>query len=86
MIESGFPGFETGSWFGVFAPAATPKDIIARLDTELLRIVQTPEMQQKLVQSGAEPVGKGSEEFAAYVRSEVTKWAKVVKDSGATAD
>jgi tripartite-type tricarboxylate transporter receptor subunit TctC len=86
MIESGFPGFETGSWFGVFAPAATPKDIIARLDTELLRIVQTPEMHQKLVQSGAEPVGKGSEEFAAYVRSELTKWAKVVKDSGATAD
>jgi tripartite-type tricarboxylate transporter receptor subunit TctC len=86
MIESGFPGFETGSWFGVFAPAATPKDIIARLNTELLKIAQTPEMQQKLLQSGAEPVGKGSEEFTAYVRSETTKWAKVVKDSGATAD
>jgi tripartite-type tricarboxylate transporter receptor subunit TctC len=86
MIESGFPGFETGSWFGVFAPAATPKDIIARLNTELLKIAQIPEMQQKLLQSGAEPVGKGSEEFTAYVRSETTKWAKVVKDSGATAD
>jgi tripartite-type tricarboxylate transporter receptor subunit TctC len=86
MIESGFPGFETGSWFGVFAPAATPKDIIARLNTELLKIAQTPEMQQKLLQSGAEPAVKGSEEFAAYVRSETTKWAKVVKDSGATAD
>ncbi len=86
MIESGFPGFETGSWFGVFAPAGTPKEIIAKLDAELLRIFKTPEMQEKLLLQGAQPVGLGPDEFAAHVKSEMAKWGKVVKESGATAE
>ncbi len=86
MVEAGFPGFETGSWFGVLAPAGTPKEIITKLSTELLRILKTPEMQEKLLQQGAQPVGLGPEDFAAHIKSEMAKWGKVVKESGATAE
>ncbi|MEN3296735.1 MAG: putative tricarboxylic transport rane protein [Burkholderiales bacterium] len=86
VAESGFPGFETGSWFGLFAPAGTPKEIIARVDAEVRKMVQSPELREKLIQQGAEPVGMGSEEFAAHVKSELAKWGEVVKASGAKAD
>jgi tripartite-type tricarboxylate transporter receptor subunit TctC len=86
VAESGLPGFETGSWFGLFAPAGTPKEIIGRVDSEMRKMVQSPEMREKLIQQGAEPVGMGSEEFAAYVKSELAKWGDVVKASGAKAD
>jgi tripartite-type tricarboxylate transporter receptor subunit TctC len=86
VAESGLPGFETGSWFGLFAPAGTPKEIIARVDSEVRKMVQSPEMREKLIQQGAEPVGMGSEEFAAHVKSELAKWGEVVKASGAKAD
>ena len=86
MQEAGLAGYEVGSWQGVFAPAGTPPDIVRKLNAEIVRILRTPEVRDKLVALGAEPVGNTSEEFAALVRSEVAKWADVVKRSGARVD
>jgi tripartite-type tricarboxylate transporter receptor subunit TctC len=86
VAESGLPGFETGSWFGLLAPAGTPNEIVAKLDAEIRKMVRSPELREKLIQQGAEPVGMGSEEFAAHIKSELVKWGEVVKASGAKAD
>ena len=86
LAESGLPGFEVGSWQGVFAPAGTPPDIVKRLNAEIVKILKLPDIKEKLTGLGAEPVGNTSEEFAAMVKSEVVKWADVVKKSGAKVD
>jgi tripartite-type tricarboxylate transporter receptor subunit TctC len=86
LAESGLPGFEVGSWQGVFAPAGTPPEIIRRLNTEIVKILKLPDVSEKLVGLGAEPVGNTSEEFTALVKAEVVKWADVVKKSGAKVD
>jgi tripartite-type tricarboxylate transporter receptor subunit TctC len=86
LAESGLPGFEVGSWQGVFAPAGTPPEIVKRLNTEIVKILKLPDVQEKLVGLGAEPVGNTSEEFTAMVKAEVVKWADVVKKSGAKVD
>jgi tripartite-type tricarboxylate transporter receptor subunit TctC len=86
MAEAGLPGYEIGSWQGVFAPAGTPPEIVRRLNTEIVRILKTPEVHDKLVALGAEPVGNSVEEFSALVKSEVAKWGEVVKRSGARVD
>ena len=86
LAESGLKGYELGSWHGVFAPAGTPKDIVARLNAEIVKALKSADVQQKLHALGVEPVGSSVEAFTAFVRAEVPKWAKVVKESGATAD
>jgi len=86
LAESGLPGFEVGSWQGVFAPAGTPPEIVKRLNAEILKILKLPDVSEKLVGLGAEPVGNTSEEFTAMVKAEVVKWADVVKKSGAKVD
>ncbi len=86
IAESGLPGFDAVSWFALFAPANTPKPIIDKLQAEVRRILKTPDIMKKLADNGLDPVGGTSEELAAYQKSEITKWAKVVKDSGAKAD
>jgi tripartite-type tricarboxylate transporter receptor subunit TctC len=86
LSESGLTGYEVGSWQGVFAPAGTPPTIVARLNTEIVKIINTPEVKEKLIALGAEPVGNSSEEFGAIVKTEVVKWAEVVKKSGAKVD
>ena len=86
LAESGLPGFEVGSWQGVFAPAGTPPEIVKRLNTEIVSILRLPDVSEKLVGLGAEPVGNTSEEFTALVKAEVVKWADVVKKSGAKVD
>jgi tripartite-type tricarboxylate transporter receptor subunit TctC len=83
MAEAGLPGYELGSWHGVFAPAGTPKDIIEKLNTEIVKALKTPEMRDKLQALGVEAVGTSSASFTAFVKAEVPKWAKVVKESGA---
>jgi len=86
MAEAGLPGYEIGSWQGVFAPAGTPPEIVRRLNTEIVRILKSPEVHDKLIALGAEPVGNSVDEFTAMVKSEVVKWADVVKRSGARVD
>jgi tripartite-type tricarboxylate transporter receptor subunit TctC len=86
IAEAGVPGYDANAWFGVFAPAGTPQPIINRLNTDIVKIVKLPEMHDRFLALGAEPVGSTAEEFAAFFRNEVAKWAKVVKASGAQVD
>ena len=86
IAESGLPGFDAVSWFALFAPANTPKPIIDKWQTEVRRILKLPDVAKRLADAGLDTVGGTPEELAAYQRSEITKWAKVVKDSGAKAD
>jgi tripartite-type tricarboxylate transporter receptor subunit TctC len=80
------PGFEATTWFAVFAPAGTPRDVVARVNTEMQRVFKLPEVVDKLKTLGLEPWISTPEELASYQASEITKWAKVVKESGAKAD
>ena len=86
IAESGLPGFEATSWFGVVAPAGTPPAIISRLNSEIDKWLQSPEGKEKLLTQGAVPAGGTPEQFAAHIRTETDKWAKVVKASGAKVD
>ena len=80
------PGFEATTWFAVFAPAGTPRDIVARLNAEMQRVFKLPDVQDKLRALGLEPWISTPEELARFQAAEIVKWAKVVKDSGATAE
>jgi tripartite-type tricarboxylate transporter receptor subunit TctC len=80
------PGFEATTWFALFAPAGTPKEVVARLNAEVLRVFRLPEVADKLKGLGLEPWLSTPDELAAYQAREITKWAKVVKESGARAD
>ena len=84
--EAGVRGYDANAWFGVFAPAGTPPAVINRLHAEISRIVQVPQVRERFLALGAEPVGSTPEQFAAFYRNEVAKWAKVVKQSGAQVD
>lgn len=78
--------YEASSWFGMLAPAATPKDIVAKLQQEIAKALSSPAVKEKLIGQGADPVGNTPEQFAAHIRSETIKWAAVVKASGAKVD
>jgi tripartite-type tricarboxylate transporter receptor subunit TctC len=84
--EQGFSGFDDLTWTAVFAPAGTPQDIVNRLNSELNRALSVPDVKERLGQLGLDWKGNTSGEFAAFLRDEVQKWAKAVKDSGAKAD
>ena len=86
IAEAALPGYEVTNWIGVFAPAATPKEIIGKLNGEIIRIMQLPEIQARLANEGAKFVPKTPDEFSAFVKSEIAKWAKVIKESGARVD
>jgi tripartite-type tricarboxylate transporter receptor subunit TctC len=84
--ESGMPGFESGTWYGIMAPASTPRDIVTRLNTAVVRTVQLAEVRAKLIAQGAEPLYGTPEQMGQFVRDEIAKWGKVVKASGARFD
>jgi tripartite-type tricarboxylate transporter receptor subunit TctC len=86
VSESGVAGFEVSAWFGVLAPAGTPRPIIDRLSGELIKMVRNPEVREGLLAQGSDPVGSTPEEFARHLRNEIDKWAKVVQASGLHAD
>ena len=86
VAEAGVPGYASGSWTGVLAPAGTPKDIVAKLNTELVKGLRSPDMREWFAKGGAEPVANTSAEFAAFIRSETAKWAKVIKAAQIQAD
>jgi tripartite-type tricarboxylate transporter receptor subunit TctC len=83
VAESGLPGFDISTWFGVFAPAGTPRVALERLHAEFTRALAAPEVREKLLALGADPVGNSPEEFAAFIRAEAQKYARVVSASGA---
>lgn len=84
--SAGLPGFETGSFQGIAAPAGTPPEVVAKLHETIAKIIAAPDVQDRLAQAGAEPRPGSSADFAAFIRSEKARWAKVVKDSGAKFD
>jgi tripartite-type tricarboxylate transporter receptor subunit TctC len=86
ISEAGVPGFEAVNWFGLFAPAGTPKSIIARLNDALVKVVRAPELRAQFETQGSDPVGSSPEEFAAFIRRDMAKYAQVVKVSGAKVD
>ena len=86
LHESGLSGFDASAWQGIMAPAATPSDIVQRLNAEVNRALAHPEVRAKLAAQGADVLGGTSAEYAAHLRSELPRWAKAVKDSGAKAD
>ncbi len=86
VSEAGLPGFEVTSWYGVFGPAGLPAGVVAKLNSEIGRAVTGPEVRERLAALGAEPSVKSPDQFSRYVREEIAKWAKVVKDSGAKAE
>jgi tripartite-type tricarboxylate transporter receptor subunit TctC len=82
IAEAALPGYEVTNATGVLAPAGTPREIVLKLQQEIARIVQLPEIRERLVGLGVEPVGNTPEQFGEYIRSEIAKWAKVVKAAG----
>jgi tripartite-type tricarboxylate transporter receptor subunit TctC len=86
VAESGLPGYEATAWQGVLLPAATPRDIIVKINTEIVRVIKQPEVRKQLADQGYEPVGNSPEQFAAYIKSEILKWARVIKTAGLKAE
>ncbi|HEV2008170.1 MAG TPA: tripartite tricarboxylate transporter substrate binding protein [Burkholderiales bacterium] len=82
IAESGFPGFEATAWYGVLAPAGTPQRVVIRLHDEIVRVLKMPDVKERLENVGFELVGGTPEAFGAYIKTEIQKWAKVVKASG----
>jgi len=86
ISEAGLPGFEAITWYGMAAPAGTPPAIIKKLNGEVVKLLRLPEVKERLLATGTEASGTTPEEFATYIKSEIVKWAKVIKESGARAD
>jgi tripartite-type tricarboxylate transporter receptor subunit TctC len=84
--EAGVPGYQMQVWFGVVAPAATPKDVIAKLSAEINRIISSPEVKERFAQSGVEVVGGSPEAFGAHIKEQAEIWGKVVRDANIKAD
>lgn len=81
FAEAGLANFEAGSWYGILAPAGTPRDVVARLHGETVRILALPDVRQRLASEGAEAIGNSPEEFSAQIRRDMARWAKVAKDA-----
>ena len=86
VSESGYPGFEVTGWFGVLAPAHTPRAIVAKLNDEIVRILRLPEVEQRLIAQAADPVASEPEAFAGHIAAETRKWAQVIKQAGIRPD
>lgn len=86
IAESGYPNFDVVSWIGIVGPAQVPNDVVEKISADVIKIVNTPEVRDRIVEIGLTPFAASSKEFSTYMASEHQKWAKVVKDSGATLD
>jgi len=86
VAEAGVPGYEVTVWFGLVAPAGTPRDIIMKLNAEALKILAMPDVRERFLAQGVDPVGSTPEQFGEHIRSQMAKWAKVVQDAGVKAE
>ncbi len=86
IAESGYPGFSADSWFGFVVPAKTPPTVVKQLNADMVKVVKLPEIRDRLIAMGYRPIANTPEEFDSFIRSEMAKWAKVIKDSGARLD
>jgi len=86
MAEAGLPGFDISTWFGLFAPAGTPKDIVAKWNADVTRILNSPDVRARFIADGAEPSPSSPEQFSQFIAAELTKYARIVKASGAKVD
>ncbi|MEP6609467.1 MAG: tripartite tricarboxylate transporter substrate binding protein [Burkholderiaceae bacterium] len=84
LSEAGLKNFDIGTWFGVLAPAATPKDVVARLNTEIVKVIQSPEFRKRMEEIGAEPIGNSAEQMAQQIKGETEKFGKIVKEAKVT--
>jgi tripartite-type tricarboxylate transporter receptor subunit TctC len=82
VAEAGVPGYEVSTFYGVSAPAKTPRPIIDRLHAEIVRALNSPDLKSRLQDLGADPVGNTPEQYTAFMQNEITKWAKVIKAAG----
>ncbi|MGD9834642.1 MAG: Bug family tripartite tricarboxylate transporter substrate binding protein [Piscinibacter sp.] len=86
LEEAGLKGFDIGTWFGVLAPAGTPKEVVTRLNTEMVKVIQSPEFRQRMAEIGAEPIGNSADEMARQVREQTEKFARLVRDAKVVID
>ena len=86
VAESGVPGFDASSWFGLVGPAGMPRDVANKISADIALVLKAPEMRERFIAQGADPVGSTPDEFLDYMRAETAKWARLVKASGARAD
>jgi tripartite-type tricarboxylate transporter receptor subunit TctC len=86
VAEAGLPGYDAGVWYGILAPAGTPREIITRLNAEIVRVLNLPDYRKFLVGNAIDPIGGPPEQLGQYIRTELVKWAKVVKDAGVRVD
>ena len=86
VAESGYPGFSADSWFGFVVPAKTPPAVVKQLNADMVKVVKLPEIRDRLIAMGYRPIANTTDEFDAFIRAEIAKWAKVIKDSGARLD
>ena len=86
LAEAGMKDFDQGTWFGILAPAATPADVVARLNAEMVKIIQSPEFRKRMEEIGAEPVGDSPAQMAAQIKDDTAKYAKLVKDAKVAID
>ena len=82
VAESGYPDFDVVSWWGVLTPAGVPKEIIGRLHTEITKVLALPDTKAKFADQGADVASDTPEQFAAYIKSEIAKWSKLIKELG----
>jgi tripartite-type tricarboxylate transporter receptor subunit TctC len=86
LAESGLAGFDIGTWFGVLAPAGTPKPVLTRLSEEMMKIIRSPDFQKRMADIGADPVGNTPEQMASQIKNDTEKFARLVKDAKVTID
>jgi tripartite-type tricarboxylate transporter receptor subunit TctC len=84
ISEAGVPGYEAVQWYGMVAPANTPREVITRLNREMVTILQAPDVKEKFAADGGDPAGTSPEEFGRYIKSETEKWQKVARSAGIT--
>ena len=82
VTESGIPDYEVSGWYGLFAPSGTPREVVARLNAEVARILRLPDVKERFSRAGMRPVGNSQDEFVSYMKSEVAKWRRAVEITG----